>query len=276
MSRRALVIGAGPNGLAAAIRLAEAGVQTTVLEARERPGGAVRTEELTLPGFRHDTFSSVYPAAAASPVFARMPLADHGLEWVHPGLCMAHPLDDGSAVGLHRELQQTADSLDAQHMGDGRAWARFVGPYLRNFAAVRATMLGGFPPIEGPLKLLSAAGPLAAGQFGLLAALPARSLARRLFSSSGSRAWLIGAAAHGDAPVTSGGSAIAAFYLNLLGHAVGWPSPRGGAQALTDALVAYLRQLGGELICDAEVERIESSRRPRRRSGADRRRTPSR
>jgi phytoene dehydrogenase-like protein len=258
VSQRALVIGAGPNGLAAAIRLAEAGVETTVLEARPLPGGAVRTEELTLPGFRHDTFSSVYPAGVASPVFARMPLADHGLEWVHPALCMAHPLDDGSAVGLYRELEPTVDSLEAQHAGDGRAWARFVGPYLRNFDAVRATMLGGFPPVGGPLKLLAQAGPLAAAQFGLLVALPASRLARRMFSAPGSRAWLLGAAAHGDAPVTSGGSAVAAFYLNLLGHAVGWPSPRGGAQALTDALVSHLRALGGEVVCNAQVERIES------------------
>ena len=257
MSKRALVIGAGPNGLAGAIRLAEAGVETTVLEARPLPGGAVRTEELTLPGFRHDTFSSVYPAGVASPVFARMPLVDHGLEWVHPALCMAHPLDDGSAVGLYRELEPTVDSLEAQHAGDGRAWARFVGPYLRNFDAVRATMLGGFPPVGGPMKLLLQAGPLAAAQFGLLAALPATRLAGRLFSSPGSRAWLLGASAHGDTPVTSGGSAIAALYLNLLGHAVGWPSPRGGAQALTDALVAHLQTLGGQLICNAQVERIE-------------------
>jgi phytoene dehydrogenase-like protein len=259
VSTRGLVIGAGPNGLAAAIRLAEAGVETTVLEARPLPGGAVRTEELTLPGFHHDTFSSVYPAGAASPVFSRLPLADHGLEWVHPEVCMAHPLDDGSAVGLYRQLELTVDSLDAQHPGDGRAWARFVGPYLRNFDGVRATMLAGFPPIGGPLKLLMQAGPRAAGQFGLLAALPARTLARRMFTASGSRAWLLGAAAHGDTPVTTGGSAVAAFYLNLLGHAVGWPSPRGGAQALTDALVAHLRALGGELICDAPVERIESN-----------------
>jgi phytoene dehydrogenase-like protein len=259
VSTQALVIGAGPNGLAAAIRLAEAGVETTVLEARPQPGGAVRTEELTLPGFHHDTFSSVYPAGVASPVFSRMPLADHGLEWVHPAVCMAHPLDDGSAVGLFHELEPTVDSLEAQHAGDGRAWARFVGPYLRNFDAVRATMLAGFPPVGGPFKLLMQAGPLAAGQFGLLVALPARTLARRMFTAPGSRAWLLGAAAHGDAPVTAGGSAVAAFYLNLLGHAVGWPSPRGGAQALTDALVAHLRALGGELVCDAQVERIESS-----------------
>jgi phytoene dehydrogenase-like protein len=259
VSTRALVIGAGPNGLAAAIRLAEAGVETTVLEARPQPGGAVRTEQLTLPGFRHDTFSSVYPAGVASPVFSRLPLADHGLDWVHPEVCMAHPLDDGSAVGLYRELEPTVDSLESQKAGDGRAWAGFVGPYLRNFDAVRATMLTGFPPVGGPLKLLTQAGPLAAGRFGLLVALPARSLARRLFGASGSRAWLLGAAAHGDAPVTAGGSAVAAFYLNLLGHAVGWPSPRGGAQALTDALVAHLRALGGEVICDACVQRVESS-----------------
>jgi phytoene dehydrogenase-like protein len=227
-----------------------------VLEARSQPGGAVRTEELTLPGFRHDTFSSVYPAGAASPVFSRLPLADHGLEWVHPEVCMAHPLDDGTAVALYRDLEPTAFSLEAQRSGDGRAWARFVGPYLRNFDAVRATMLAGFPPVGGPVKLLTQAGPLAAAQFGLLVALPARTLAHRLFAASGSRAWLLGSAAHGDAPVTSGGSALPAFYLNLLGHAVGWPSPRGGAQALTDALVAHLHALGGELICDATVERI--------------------
>jgi phytoene dehydrogenase-like protein len=259
VSARALVIGAGPNGLAAAIRLAEAGIETTVLEAQSAAGGAVRTQEFTLPGFRHDTFSSVYPAAAASPVFARLPLADHGLQWVHPEACMAHPLDDGRAVALYMDLGRTAESLDHQHVGDGRAWARFVGPYLRNFEAVRATMLTGFPPVAGPLKLLTQAGPMAGAQFGLLAALPARTLARRMFAASGSRAWLLGAAAHGDTPVSSGGSAVAAFYLNLLGHAVGWPSPRGGAQALTDALVSQLRALGGEIVCDARVERITTS-----------------
>jgi phytoene dehydrogenase-like protein len=259
VSARALVIGAGPNGLAAAIRLAGAGVQTTVLEAQPQPGGAVRTEELTLPGFRHDTFSSVYPASAASPVFARMPLVDHGLEWVHPPVAMAHPLDDGRAVALYRDLEATVASLDVQHPGDGRAWAKFVSPYLRHFGAVRATMLAGFPPLNGPLKLLAQAGPVPAAQFGSLVATPAQTLARRLFSASGSRAWLLGAAAHGDAPVASRGSALAAFYLNLLGHAVGWPSPRGGAQALTDALVSYLRTLGAEVVCDASVERVLSA-----------------
>ncbi|MGZ4167261.1 MAG: phytoene desaturase family protein [Solirubrobacteraceae bacterium] len=256
---QALVIGAGPNGLAAAIRLAEAGVPVAVLEAADRPGGAVRTEELTLPGFRHDTFSSVYPAAAASPVFARMPLAQHGLEWVHPDLCMAHPLEDGVAVGLHRDLAATAASLDRQHRGDGEAWARFVAPYLTAFDAVRATMLSGFPPVRGPLQLVRRAGPRASAQLGLLLAGTAVGLAHRLFEGQGSRAWLYGAAAHADTPMRARGSAIAAFYLNLLGHGAGWPSPRGGAERLIDALAGYLGRLGGTVQTGARVERVLSA-----------------
>src|SRR5579875_3550009 len=122
----ALVIGAGPNGLAAAIRLAEGGRSVLVLEAAEAPGGAVRTEELTLPGFHHDTFSSVYPAAAGSPVFARMGLERHGLRWVQPEACYAHPLPDGSAIGLYRDVARTAESLNAAHAGDGDSWRAFV------------------------------------------------------------------------------------------------------------------------------------------------------
>ena len=120
-----------------------------VLEAAERPGGAVATEELTLPGFRHDTFSSVYPAGAASPVFARMPLERHGLRWIHPAACYAHPLPDGSAVALYRDLDRTADEPGRVHPGDGERWRAFAEPYLRHFDALRDTMLGGFPPVRG-------------------------------------------------------------------------------------------------------------------------------
>src|SRR4051794_41346957 len=126
MAYDALVVGSGPNGLAAAITLAERGRSVLVLEAAARPGGAVATDELTLPGFRHDTFSSVYPAAAASPVFASMPLERHGLHWVHPEACYAHPVPGGRAVALYRDLDRTAASLDAIHAGDGARWRGFV------------------------------------------------------------------------------------------------------------------------------------------------------
>ena len=255
----ALVVGAGPNGLAAAIRLAEAGRSVLVLEAADAPGGAVRTEELTLPGFRHDTFSSVYPSGAGSPVFARMGLERHGLRWIHPTACYAHPLPDGAAITLYRDLARTVESLDAAHPGDGRAWRAFAEPLLAEFDAVRATMLAGFPPIGGVLKLLSGLGPIGTARFGALLPAPARSLAHRLFSGSGARAWLYGSAGHSDVPPTGAGSAIAAVYLNLLGHASGWPSPEGGAGRLTDALVGRLTELGGQVRTGARVERIEVS-----------------
>jgi phytoene dehydrogenase-like protein len=252
----AVVIGAGPNGLAAAIRLAEAGRSVVVLERADRYGGAVRTEELTLPGFHHDTFSSVYPAGAASPVFARMPLAEHGLEWVHPEACYATPLPDSPAPVLYRDLEATVASLDATHAGDGTAWRSFAAPFLEAWDAVAATMLSGFPPVGGPLKLLRQTGPL--GTLGFARLLPESSvgLGRRLFEGDAARAWLYGAAMHGDTPPHKPGGAIAAAYLNLMGHTVGWPSPRGGAARLADALVGHLRALGGEVRTGAPVERI--------------------
>jgi phytoene dehydrogenase-like protein len=259
MSGPAVVIGAGPNGLAAAIRLARAGRPVMVLEAADTPGGAVRTEPLTLPGFQHDTFSAVYPAAAASPVFSAMPLDRFGLEWVHPEACSAHPLPDGRAIALYRDVQRTAQSLDAVHAGDGDAWQAFVTPLLNAWEAVRATMMSGFPPLAGPVKLLRAAGPVQLARFAALLPGSARGLGRRLFQSPDARAWLYGAAGHGDVAPSGPGSAIAAAYLNLLGHAVGWPSPRGGAQRLTDALVGYLVELGGDVRTGVLVSSVRAS-----------------
>lgn len=261
MTVTAVVVGAGPNGLAAAIRLAEAGVDVTVLEAADAPGGAVRTQELTLPGYRHDTFSAVYPAAAASPVFARMALERHGLRWIHPEACYAHPLDGGRAVGLYRDVDRTATSLDAAGAGDGQRWARFVTPLLDQFEAIRATMLSGFPPVGGALRLAGGLGPIGALGFGRLLPGSAEGLGRRLFDSSAARAWLYGSAGHGDVPPSGAGSAIAVAYLNLLGHAVGWPSPEGGAQRLVDALVGYLRERGGTLRTGTLVEAVQSADR---------------
>lgn len=260
MNDTALVVGSGPNGLAAAIRLAEAGRAVLVLETADRPGGAVRTEELTLPGFLHDTFSSVYPAGAASPVFARMGLERHGLEWVQPAACSAHPLPGGRAIALYRDVEATVASIDRVQPGDGSAWRDFVTPLLERFDAVRGMMLSGFPPLRGALAL-AGQGPLQALRFAALVPDTAARLANRLFAGSDARAWLYGAAMHGDVPPAGAGSAIAVAYLNLLGHAVGWPSPRGGAQRLTDALVARLRELGGEIRCGARVTAIHASRR---------------
>ena len=169
----------------------------------------MRTQELTLPGFRHDTFSSVYPAAAASPVFAGMPLVRFGLEWVHPQACSAHPLPDGRALALYRDLDRTAAELDAAQRGDGDAWRAFVEPLLDSFDKVHATMLSGFPPLAGPVKLLRSAGPTGLARFVALLPGSARGLGRRLFENPDARAWLYGAAGHGDVPPTGPGSAIA-------------------------------------------------------------------
>jgi phytoene dehydrogenase-like protein len=256
VTRSAIVVGSGPNGLAAAITLAEAGRDVTVLERAGHIGGAVATDELTLPGFRHDTFSSVYPAAAASPVFARWPLERHGLRWVHPRYCSAHPLPDGRVAVLARNIDETAASLDALSPGDGDAWRRFVAPYVEHFDAWRATMLAGFPPVAGPVKLLAALRLNGTLEWARLLLMPAQALARELFAADGARAWLYGAAIHGDVPPSGAGSAIAAAHLNVMGHAVGWPSPQGGAAGLADALAGYLAALGGRTRANAPVARI--------------------
>jgi phytoene dehydrogenase-like protein len=259
-SDEAIVVGSGPNGLAAAITLAEAGRAVTVLERAGYVGGAVATDELTLPGFRHDTFSSVYPAAAASPVFARWPLERHGLRWVHPRYCYAHPLPDGRAAVLSRDVEETAASLDALSPGDGEAWRRFVTPYVEHFDAWRATMLAGFPPLTGPLKLLAAVRLGGMLEWARLLLIPAQALGHELFRAEGARAWLYGAAAHGDVPPDAAGSAVAAAHLNVMGHAVGWPSPEGGAAGLAGALAGHLRALGGRTRTNAPVVRIATER----------------
>jgi phytoene dehydrogenase-like protein len=261
MSHDALVVGSGPNGLTAAITLARAGRRVLVLEAAPRAGGAVMTEELTLPGFHHDTFSAVHPAGAASPVFAAMPLDRHGLRWVHPPVCLAHPLPDGTAVALYRDLDRTGASLDAVRRGDGESWRAFAAPFVDSFDALRDTLLGGFPPVRAPLRLTAGIGPR--GMLGFVGLLPmaAESLGERLFAGEGSRAWLYGSALHSDVPPSGRGSAIAAAYLMLLGHGAGWPSPEGGAGRLADALHAYLRELGGSVRTGASVTRVAVERR---------------
>ncbi|MGZ4220253.1 MAG: phytoene desaturase family protein [Solirubrobacteraceae bacterium] len=258
---RALVIGSGPNGLAAAITLAHAGAEVLVLEAAPAAGGAVATEELTLPGFRHDTYSSVYPAAAASPVFASMPLERHGLRWVHPAACYAHPLEDGRGAALYRDVDRTAQSLDALRPGDGDAWRRFAAPWLEHFELLRDALLGRFAPVRSAARLTVGLRPRRLAELVRLVLTPVQALGGELFADPGARAWLYGSAMHGDVPPGGSGSTIPALFLNLLGHAVGWPSPEGGAGRLADALIGYLESLGGAIRTGAEVVRITADGR---------------
>jgi phytoene dehydrogenase-like protein len=255
----AVVIGSGPNGLVAAITLARAGRSVLVVEAAPALGGALQTAELTLAGFHHDVFSAVHPAALASPVLEALELERYGLRWIHPQLAMAHPLPDGRAAVLSRSLQRTRASLDALAPGDGARWQALVEPYLRRWDAMRATMLSGFPPLRGPLRL--AAGVKLSGTLELarLVLMPADALAAEVFRGEGA-AWLYGSALHADAPLDGGGSAIAGFWLALMGHAVGWPSAAGGAGRVADALVACLRAHGGEARPAAAAARVHARR----------------
>jgi phytoene dehydrogenase-like protein len=256
----AVVIGSGPNGLTAAVTLARAGRSVLVVEAAPTLGGAAATAELTLPGFRHDVFSAVHPASIASPVFRELELERHGLRWIQPGLAMAHPLPGGRAAVLDRDLGATVASLDGLAAGDGRRWQELVDPFLRNFEAVRATMLAGFPPVAGPARLLPAFKLAGTLEFVRLLLTSAEALAGEIFRGDGA-AWLYGSALHGDAPLDGAGSAIAGIWLNLMGHAEGWPSPEGGAGAITQSLAGCLREHGGVIRTGARAERVHTQRR---------------
>jgi phytoene dehydrogenase-like protein len=230
----AYVVGAGPNGLAAAIVLARAGRSVRVLEGEDTLGGGCRSAELTLPGFVHDTCSTVHSLALASPFLSTLPLAEHGVEMVHPGAPLAHPLDDGSAVMLERSVEQTARGLGP----DERAYRRLFGPLVRDSRALFRETLGPLRPPRHPLVL---------ARFGLSALRPAAGLARSRFEGERARALLAGCAAHSMLSLRTPISAAFGLMLVVGAHAVGWPVTRGGSQRLADALASILRSLGGEV-----------------------------
>lgn len=256
----AIVVGSGPNGLSAAVTLARGGLSVLCVEGAATLGGAAQTLELTLPGFRHDVFSAVHPVGIASPVFADMQLDRHGLRWIQPELAMVHPLPGGRSAALSRDLAHTVASLEALTAGDGRRWEAFVAPYLRHWEAVRTTMLAGFPPVAGAARMVGAFKVGGLLEFARMLLMPATGLAGEIFRGDGA-ALLYGSSLHGDVPLDGSGSAIAGVWLNLLGHAVGWPSPQGGAGAVTGALAGRLRELGGETRAGAPVQRVLAHRR---------------
>ncbi len=243
-SRRALVVGSGPNGLAAAIALARAGWSVTVREAAGVAGGGVRSESLTLPGFLHDVGSAVYPLALSSPFLRALPLSAYGLEWVHGPIPLVHPLDDAPAVALYRSLDETVAGLDAR---DARRYRGYVGPFVDRWATFCEDLLAPLPPFRLPSH------PLLFARFARRALLPATMTAATTFSGPRARALFGGLAAHSILPLGALGSAAFGLVLGAAGHAVGWPVPRGGARALAGALVRYLASLGGTVVTGSPV-----------------------
>lgn len=237
----AIVVGAGPNGLTAAVTLAGAGLRVLVCEAADTPGGGARTEELTLPGFRHDPCSAVHPLAAGSPVLRALGLERDGLSWVHPDLPLAHPFPSGAAAVLARSPTETAAALDDAAGGpdDGAAYLRMTTPFLGRWDGLAADVLRA--PLSRPPRH-----PVLYGVFGLLAALPAAALAT-VFAGERAKGLLAGLAGHVAAPLTSPLTSGVALMFALAAHEGGWPFPRGGTGAITGALTARLRDLGGVL-----------------------------
>jgi len=231
----AVVVGAGPNGLAAAIALAQAGRAVLVLEAADSVGGGCRSAELTLPGFVHDVCSAIHPLGASSPFLARLPLSEHGLSWVHPEAPLAHPMPDRPAVVIERSLDATVAGLSA----DGPEWRRLLEPFVDGWKPLCEGILG--PVLRVPPH------PVLTGRFGMAAGWPAERLARRRFVQEPTRGAFAGLAAHAFLDLARPLTAAFGLVLAAGAHAAGWPAARGGSQRIADALASYLRSLGGEI-----------------------------
>lgn len=240
----AIVVGAGPNGLAAAIELARRGKRVCVYEANEIVGGSARSAALTLPGFIHDTCSAVHPLAVGSPFFKSLSLAEYGLEFIFPPAAMAHPFDDGSAILLHSSVEQTSRQLGA----DARAYQKLLSFLVRNWDKLA-------PDLLGPLRFPG--DPFALGYFGLHAIRSASGFVGARFKEKRTRAFFAGVAAHSCLALDQLGTAAFGMVLLTLAHKVGWPVPRGGTQNVANALAAHLKSLGGEIVIGRRVESLK-------------------
>lgn len=229
----AVVVGSGPNGLAAAILLQQQGLQVLLIEGKDTIGGGMRTAELTLPGFKHDICSAIHPMAAGSPFFKTLPLQRHGLEWLYPEVDAAHPLDDGTAAAITRSVEQTARSLGI----DGQTYANLINPIVRDWPLLAPDVLGPLSFPKHPFKLAS---------FGLSAMQPSTLLAKR-FKTTAGRALFAGMAAHAIQPLTNIATSAIALVLMANAHLAGWVIPKGGSQSIADALGSYFKSLGGQI-----------------------------
>ncbi|MEV5330693.1 phytoene desaturase family protein [Streptomyces werraensis] len=242
----AVVVGAGPNGLTAAVELARRGFSVALFEAKGTVGGGARTEELTLPGFRHDPCSAAHPLAISSPAFRGLPLERYGLQWLHPELPMAHPFPDGTAAVLSRSVGETAASFGPRDAG---AYRRLVTPFLHRWD----TLVRDFMSL--PLTALPR-DPVTLARFGVVGLPPSTWLARR-FRDERARTLFAGLVAHVMAPLSGFATSAIGLVFALAAHTRGWPVARGGSQAISDALAAYLRELGGAVHTDYEVKRLD-------------------
>jgi phytoene dehydrogenase-like protein len=245
----AVVVGSGPNGLAAAITLAREGWSVHVLEANATIGGATRSAALTLPGFVHDAGSAIHPLGAGSPFFNSLPLARFGLEWIQPEIALAHPLAGGRAASLYRDVNVTAAELH----DDG--YRRLMRPLVCHWKNLADEMLQ--PLLHRPSH------PFQLARFGAAALCPASLLAKLFLRREESRALFAGMAAHSFLPLEAVGSASFGLVLGMAGHAVGWPLPRGGSQAIAEALAGELRELGGTIELDRRITDLKQLPRAR-------------
>lgn len=243
MNPDAAVIGSGPNGLAAAITLAQAGLTVEVFEAADQIGGGVRSAQWTLPGFLHDTCSAVHPMARLSPFFRTLPLEKHGLKWIHPPCFAAHPLDDGSAVVLEPALEAASSRLGR----DAEAYRDLLQGWVHRAEWLYADLLG---PLRFPRHLWLV------GDFGLHAMRSVRSLVMPRFELASTRAFLGGIGGHALIPLDRSLSAAVMLMLAIAGHAAGWPLPEGGSQRLSEALASVFRSLGGQVQVNAPVRSL--------------------
>lgn len=239
----AAVIGSGPNGLAAAIVLAQAGRSVVVFESRDAIGGGARTQQLTLPGFRHDVCSAIHPMGIGSPFFRSLPLDQHGLTWIHSPIVLAHPLDDEPPCLLHRSIDETGHTLGLDHS----AYVKWTTPFAKTWDALVADALG---PLSIPRH------PLLLARFGWSGLRSAQGVADSRFRGHRAKALFAGLAGHSMLPLEKKPSAAIGLMLAIAGHAVGWPMPRGGSQSIVDALASFLRSLGGKVETGRRIESL--------------------